>query len=142
MRSAVDTNIISSLWAGQPASHTAQGLLLWARRAGGLVICSPVYGELLAREGITAEFVDEFLTSTGIDVEFEMRKEIWQLAGLRFSQYARRRKIATGDGPRRLIADYAIGAHAILRADRLLTFNQRDFRKDFPELTIVDSLKH
>jgi predicted nucleic acid-binding protein len=40
------------------------------------------------------------------------------------------------DRKRRLLADFVIGAHALLRADRLVTFNGADFRSDFPELKI------
>jgi predicted nucleic acid-binding protein len=139
--SAIDTNIVSTLWAGSPASDIAAGLLLRARRDGSSVICGAVYTELLAGHGITQEFVDDFLAVTNINVDFEMPKKIWQLAGLHFSHYARRRKIATGEAPRRLMADFVIGAHAMLCADRLISFNTKDFRKDFPELTVMDSLR-
>jgi predicted nucleic acid-binding protein len=136
VRSAIDTNIISSLWAKQPASETAERLLLSARDTGGLVVCGLVYSELLACPGVSIQFVDDFLSQTGIEVEYELPRHIWQQAGLRFSTYARRRMRSKGTEPKRLLADFVIGAHALLRADRLLTFNPMDFRIDFPELAV------
>jgi predicted nucleic acid-binding protein len=101
------------------------------------VICGPVYSELLAASPrLSIGLVDEFLLDTGIDVECELSRDIWQQAGLRFATYAARRKKSKGTEPRRIIADFVIGAHALLRADRLLTFNAADFRIDFPELAL------
>jgi predicted nucleic acid-binding protein len=137
VRSAIDTNVISALWARQPAAETAEEVLLWAREQGGLVVCGPVYAELLARPGITAEFVDGFLAQTGISLEAEMGKDVWRETGLRFSRYAQRRRKSKDGDPRRLLADFIIGSHALLRADRLITFNDLDYRPDFPELSIA-----
>jgi predicted nucleic acid-binding protein len=138
VRSAIDTNVISSLWSGQPASDIAEKLLLSAREDGGLVICGAVYAELLARPSVDGDFLDKFLAQTGIDVEFELEKNVWQQAGFSFSKYARRRKVSKGGEPRRILADFLIGAHALHRAQRLLTFNPADYKQDFPGLVVQD----
>jgi predicted nucleic acid-binding protein len=138
VRSAIDTNVISALWSKQPASRTAEDLLLSARENGGLVICGAVYAELLALPSVDGDFVDKFLVQTGIDVEFELGKDVWQQAGLCFSKYAGRRRISKGGEPRRILADFLIGAHALHRAQRLLTFNPADYRQDFPGLVVQD----
>lgn len=67
-----------------------------------------------------------------LDVEFDLG--IWKDAGLRFRLYSRRRKASKVSEPRRLLADFLIGSHALHRAERLLTFNPVDFAADFPEL--------
>jgi predicted nucleic acid-binding protein len=71
-RSVIDTNVISEFWTSQPASQTAEELLLSARAAGGLVICGPVYSELLAGPGVNLQIVDDFLSHTGIVVDSEL----------------------------------------------------------------------
>jgi predicted nucleic acid-binding protein len=48
MRTAIDTNVISALWSGEPASQGIAALLGRARNEGGLVVCARVYVELLA----------------------------------------------------------------------------------------------
>ena len=37
----------------------------------------------------------------------------------------------------RLLVDYAIGSHALMRADRLLTFDRTRYVQDFPRLQIA-----
>jgi predicted nucleic acid-binding protein len=49
MRTAIDTNVISALWSGEPASQGMAALLGGAKNRGGLVICAPVYVELHSR---------------------------------------------------------------------------------------------
>jgi predicted nucleic acid-binding protein len=39
--------------------------------------------------------------------------------------------------PRRLLVDFVIGAHALLRADRLLTLDTSLYKQDFPDLKII-----
>ena len=40
-------------------------------------------------------------------------------------------------GPRRNLADFLIGAHALRRGYRLLTLSTRIYRSAFPRLTLV-----
>ncbi len=138
MRTAIDTNVISTLWARQPACETAERMLLRARQQGGLVICGAVYAELLGYREVQAEFVDAFLARGGIEVDAELGRDVWRDAGTRFARYCARRKKSMGGEPRRLLADFIIGSHAWLRADRLLTFNEDDYRPDYPELRLAD----
>lgn len=137
MRSAIDTNVISALLANQPASGLAERLLLAAGEQGGLVICGPVYSELLAQAGMTAAFMDNFLLQTGIDVEFDLGKRIWEGAGLACERYARRKVRSGGGSARRILADFLIGAHASIRTDRLVTFDPDGYRSDFPHLVLL-----
>jgi predicted nucleic acid-binding protein len=64
-------------------------------------------------------------------------REVWQLAAERFEQYAKRRRRQGSGEPRRLAPDFLIAAHGLLHTDRLVTFDQRRYRTDFPELILV-----
>ena len=94
MRTAIDTNVISALWSREPAASQMASLLGRARDEGGLVICAPVYAELLAHPNATASFVDEFLSATDIIVDFALDEVIWREAALAFASYVRRRRKA------------------------------------------------
>ncbi len=138
MKSAVDSNVIVTLVGNEPSgSLEVEEILDEARRLGALVICGIVYAELLAHPRMTPALLTQFLAETGIEVDFETGRDIWHEAGLRYSRYAARRRKAKGGTPRRLKADFVIGAHALLRADRLITFDASGYRTDFPELKIA-----
>ena len=106
-----------------------------AQSEGGLVIAAPVFAELLAHPRATAPFVDEFLNSTRIAVDFDLGESVWREAGRRFAAYARRRKNSEGGNTKRLL-DFLIGAHALLKADRLLTLDPGRYRTDFRNLKL------
>jgi predicted nucleic acid-binding protein len=35
------------------------------------------------------------------------------------------------------MADFLVGAHALRSADQLISFNAADFKRDFPELSVL-----
>jgi predicted nucleic acid-binding protein len=133
---AVDTNVISALWSQEHAATGMTDLLFSARQEGGLVVCAPVYAELMAYPRATKAFVDAFLEATGIEVHVNLSRGIWERVGEAFSAYAqRRRKDRTGQ-PKRLLVDFIVGAHALLAADRLLTLDPKRYRTAYPELML------
>ena len=136
MLSAVDTNVISALWSGEPAAAGMKELLFSARQAGGLAICAPVYAELLAYPGATKAFVDAFLEDVQIAVHFNLSKAIWEGAGEAYSAYAERRRKDRAGQPKRLLVDFLVGAHALLSADRLLTLEPARYRTAYPKLRL------
>ena len=140
MISAVDTSILSAVLSDQPGTQVADSLLTEARDRGGVVICGIVYSELFAHPLMTGEIIEDFLQRTGLEVDYRLDKTVWKEAGIRFKKYAERRRRARQEWPRRLLADFVIGAHSLLHADRLITFNGADFRRDFPELLIAPEL--
>jgi predicted nucleic acid-binding protein len=136
VRTAIDTNIVSALWAGETTAGTVKKMLDEAAERGGLVICPVVYAELRAFPRATAAFVDKFLDDTGILPDWDIDRAVWQLAAERYEKYAlRKRKQKMGE-PKRLIADFLVGAHALLRADVLLTLDPRPYLRDFAELSV------
>lgn len=137
MRTAIDTNVISAIWSGE---KTGPQLLEWlnkARSVGGLVICPVVYAELHGYPNIVRSQVDDFLSITGITVDWILDRDVWDLASARYRDYSiRRRKNRHGES-KRLVADYLVGAHAALCADRLITRDKRRYSTDFAEVRLA-----
>lgn len=138
MRTAVDTNVISALWSREPLAGHMSTLLGQAQSAGALVVAAPVYAELLAHPQAQEAFVEQFLRDTHIRVDFVLDESVWRRAGLAFSAYAKRRRRSGGGEPRRLLVDFLVGAHAELRAERLLTLDASRYTQDFPGLKLME----
>jgi len=137
MRTAIDTNVLSALWSGEPLALLVSDELDQAASAGGLVVCAAVYAELLAHPRAKLDFVDHFLSTTGISIDFDLGEPVWREASLRFAKYATRRRASRGGRAKRLRADFIVGAHTLLRTDRLLTLDRSCYTRDFPELELI-----
>lgn len=137
MISAVDTNVIVALWDADKRDHlTALSLLDDAASRGGIVICGPVFGELLAGPGRTEEFVNQFLEESEIVVDWSSTEAVWRTAGSAFQTYAARRRRGKSGDPRRILTDFYIGAHAFENGYSLLTLDDGIYRAAFPKLRI------
>jgi predicted nucleic acid-binding protein len=138
MTTAIDTNILVTLWDADDTLHVPVWRALdVAFGQGKLVIAGAVYAELLAAPGRTEEFLDQFCEETGLGVEWELPEEVWRAAGLAFQGYAVRRKKQKGTEPRRILADFLIGAHAAVNGYKLLTLDAGLYRTAFPKLATV-----
>ena len=138
MRTAVDSNVFVALWSSDDGvSRLAESALDESADLGGLVICPAVFCELVAAPGRDERFVTEFLRATSVTVEWDLEEGIWRAAGEAFRGYAAGRRKQKEPGPRRLLADFLIGAHAARRANRLLTLDERHYRAAFPRLTTL-----
>jgi predicted nucleic acid-binding protein len=134
LRTAIDTNVLSALWSGESLASVVSEALNQAAADGGLVICGVVYAELLAHPKAKLHFVDDFLLNTGIGIDFDLGEPVWREASLRFAKYAARRRAARGGGAKRLLADFIVGAHALIRSDRLFTLDRSCYARDFHDL--------
>lgn len=137
MKTALDSNILSAFWSNEPSAARIEKELRASRAQGALVVSAPVYVELEAHPLVAPGFVDKFLTETGIAVEFLLDEPIWRKAAEGFAAYARRRRASGGASPKRLLPDFLIAAHALLRADRLFTLDPSRYQQDFPNLRII-----
>ena len=135
-RTAIDSNVIVALWSQEPAATRMVESLRAARAVGPLVVAAPVWAELHAAPGATPEFVARFLTDTAIAVDTNLDEPIWRHAALAFAAYAARRRASGGGHQKRLLVDFVVGAHAVERADRLLTLDPERYRAAFAGLRI------
>src|SRR5947207_5749701 len=132
MTTAIDTNVLVALWNDDDALNLpAQRALDEVRSRGALVVSAPVYAELLAEPQRDEKFVDRFFLETGIVVDWAFSEAIWREAGTAYQGYATRRRRRGEAGPRRILADFLIGAHALIRGYKLLTLDERMYRAAF-----------
>jgi hypothetical protein len=138
MTTAIDTNVIVALWdRDHGLSSAAQTSLDEAFRHGGLIVSAPVCAELLACPGRNESFLDSFFIETGISVDWILDEPIWKAAGRAFQAYAARRRRQRASGPRRILADFMIGAHALHNDYPILTLDDRFYRSAFVGLRIM-----
>jgi hypothetical protein len=96
-----------------------------------------VYAELLAHPSASQKFVDSFLADTNISIDCALEEPVWRHAATSFAAYAQRRRRSGGGTPKRLLVDFIVAAHALLRADRLMTLDASRYERDFPRLRII-----
>lgn len=135
MTTAIDSNVLAALWNSDDSLNlSAQKALRAARSSGPLVISAPVFAELVASPSRNEAFIDSFCSETGIAIEWDLDESVWRAAGRAFQHYAR--KDQSGSKPRRILADFLIGAHALRGGYRLLTLDEGLYRSAFPRLAL------
>lgn len=136
MTIALDTNVLSALWNDNDALNRVAAKALEDKKQEQMAICGVVYAELIGAPGRTEAFVDRFCEEAGIAVEWELKERVWRRAGVAFQEYAARRKKQIGAAPRRLLADFLIGAHALENGYKLLTLDEGLYKAAFPRLKL------
>jgi len=132
---ALDSNVLIALWDPDPAVHRPVLETLDALQGrGGLMVSAPVFSELRAGPGRSDGVLDRFFANTGIAVDWTFTQAMWRAAGAAFQTHAARRAAAR---PRRILADFLIGAHAQQRCDRLYSLDTALYATAFPKLELV-----
>lgn len=62
--------------------------------------------------------MNTFLKDTGIAIDFDLPQSVWLQARRRLARYAQRCRVTVAGRPKRLLADFVIGSHALTQADR------------------------
>jgi predicted nucleic acid-binding protein len=140
MTTVIDSNVVAALWnLDDTLNSVARSALDAALARGTLVVPAPVYAELMAFAGRTESFLDTFLRETGITVEWHLEERVWRSSGQAFQSYAGRRRRQREAGPRRILADFLIGAYAVRHNYPLLTLDEGIYRAAFPTLRILSA---
>ena len=154
MTTAVDTNILLDVLTPDPLhSDHSEAALMEGLRTGALIISEPVYAELAGRFPSSVE-LESFLADTSIQRVASSSAALFR-AGEAWRRYARRRESAflcphcgssqsvrcnscgsTIPVRQHVVADFIIGAHAAVHADRLLTRDRGYYATYFPDLEL------
>lgn len=131
MLTAVDSSVLLDVVTDSPSCADASERALRRTSAeGGLIVCECVLAEIRPAFANGKE-VEEFLTDWQLNF-LPSSRESALLAGEIFAAYLKRR-----DEPGRIIADFLIGAHAKLHADRLLARDRGYLRDYFSRLKLL-----
>jgi predicted nucleic acid-binding protein len=158
MITAVDTNIILDvLIPGEPFGASSKELLDRHLSKGKLILCEVVFAELAARFPAEEELAS-FLADTRMNLVYSNEKSLY-MAGSKWAEYTRKsakNQFSCGkcghvfestcpqckaNLTKRLhvLADFLIGAHALVQADCILSRDLGMYRTYFSDLTVIDS---
>lgn len=132
MITAVDSSIIIDVLEPDPEHGPAsREALRHCLREGSMVVCDVAWAEVATAFGHTQARAVEALREIGIAYS-PMTEE----AALRAAECWYRFRKRSG-GKERIVADFLIGGHALVHADRLLTRDRSFYRVYFKPLKLV-----
>jgi predicted nucleic acid-binding protein len=134
MITAVDSNVLIDILEPDPAfGPSSREALRKCLKEGAVIVCEVVLAEVATAYGDKAPDVLKGLRETGIAFS-PIEEEAALNAARCWHEF---RADAAADGRRRIAADFLIGGHALVQADRLLTRDKGFFRGCFSSLKLV-----
>jgi hypothetical protein len=85
---------------------------------------------------MTTAIDDMFFQDAGIAIDWNLDEATWRTAGRAFQAYAARRRRQGEIGPRRILADFVIGAHAMQKGYPFLPSTIASIKLHFPTLKL------
>jgi predicted nucleic acid-binding protein len=127
----VDTNVLLDVFLPDPEwGETSVLALERAFHEGSMVINEIIYAELAPQFG-KKDLLDTQLARLGIRT-LPLDQEAAFRAGLAWKEHG-----DAGGRKNRILADFLIGAHALMRAERLLTRDRGFYKKYFGSLKVI-----
>lgn len=135
MITAVDTNVLLDVFFPDPTfGPLSKESLRAASGEGALIICEAAYAEVAGLFSEKSD-LDAFLRETGIRLSPSTPETLFKAGHL--WRKANLNRPHSSSPARRLLADFLIGAHALLQAERLLTRDKGFYRSAFTGLRLV-----
>jgi predicted nucleic acid-binding protein len=159
MITAVDTNIILDvLIPDDPFGQSSKLLLDRHLSEGKLILCEVVFAELAAHFPSEVE-LNKFLAETGMRLVSSSEKSLY-IAGNRWKEYSKKSNksqfscstcgsVFTATCPKcktaatrrfHVLADFLVGAHALVHADCMLSRDLGVYKTYFKDLKVVNSV--
>ncbi len=132
MITTVDTSVLLDVFTADPTFGPASRDSLGACLASGTVLVSAVVWAETSAFFPKPESAETAMTTLGATFSL-LETQSADCAGQAWRSYRKR-----SGSRQRVIADFLIGAHASLQADRLLTRDRGFYRSYFPDLAVVD----
>ena len=131
MLTAIDSSVLLDVVTDSPShANASEQALRRAAEEGGLIICECVLAEIRPAFGNGSD-IERFLEDWQLRF-IPSSRESARLAGELFAAYLER-----GGREGRVLADFLIGAHAKLHADRLLARDRGYLRDYFSRLKLL-----
>lgn len=133
---AVDSNILIDFIGNDPQAADAADLALRrALAAGPVVVCEVVLAEVVTGLG-NGSAVTDALDELGVDFSPLEQRSAVRAGEMQRRYLERRRAAAAAPDSRRVVADFLVGAHALLQCQGLITRDAGFFRDYFKGLKL------